>query len=387
MDAVQIDPSLDRVLRDHQREGVVFLHRCLMGKQPAQQKCRRHGAILADDMGLGKSLQALTVMWTLKPFLGKAVLCCPATLVENWSHEVNKWLGSRCPCKVVNSSAKSSIKQSASDPELALLIVSFESLRAHAPLLADAGVGLIICDEAHRLKNDKALVNQTIASLHCRRLLLTGTPIQNSLTDLFVLCDLSNPGILGTWEAFNRLYLTPVMGGREPGAGDKQVRFGEARFAALIKIVSQVVIARSNTLNAKRLPPNDIFNVFVSLTPEQKQRYNASIETLGSASVGGPSNRLAAARCVVQNLRTVIDTPALTKWEQNDVLGITKPCVLHEGQFDNLDPQKSTAEFVNGKGKSVYQFFRNREAVTSLLGWVWHRGGGGGDGPRRGAGG
>ena len=83
MDALQIDPSLDRVLRDHQREGVVFLHRCLMGEQPAQKKCRRHGAILADDMGLGKSLQALTVMWTLKPLLGKAVLSCPASLVDN----------------------------------------------------------------------------------------------------------------------------------------------------------------------------------------------------------------------------------------------------------------------------------------------------------------
>jgi DNA repair and recombination protein RAD54B len=94
---VVVDPVLSKHLREHQREGVQFLYECVMG-----MRCEGEGAIMADEMGLGKTLQTITLLWTLmkqnpiydtSPVITKALIVCPAGLVDNWKREFRKWLG------------------------------------------------------------------------------------------------------------------------------------------------------------------------------------------------------------------------------------------------------------------------------------------------------
>ena len=114
---IVIDPALAPALREHQLQGVRFLHHCLMGLRPAQQACNGCGAILADAMGLGKTLQALTVLWAFlhqpQPRVLKAIIVCPASLVSNWYREIDRWLEGRCHCTLVASAlnARSTLKK------------------------------------------------------------------------------------------------------------------------------------------------------------------------------------------------------------------------------------------------------------------------------------
>jgi len=95
---VVVDPHVSQYLRPHQREGVQFLYECVMGYRGHAGK----GAILADSMGLGKTLQCISLLYTLlkqgpyggKPVIQRALVVCPSTLVKNWNKEFKKWLGS-----------------------------------------------------------------------------------------------------------------------------------------------------------------------------------------------------------------------------------------------------------------------------------------------------
>lgn len=159
-------------------------------------------------------MQCITLLWTLlrqspecKPAINKAVIVCPSSLVKNWYNEFGKWLGHRINAYAVENASKddtirsleqfmASQSQRTSSP---VLIISYESFRNYAKILTESEVGLLLCDEGHRLKNCE---NQTYGALMGlktkRRVLLSGTPIQNDLTEYYSLIHFVNPGMLGT---------------------------------------------------------------------------------------------------------------------------------------------------------------------------------------------
>ena len=100
-----------------------------------------------------------------------------------------------------------------------VLIASYETMRAHVGRLLKYRdcCDLLVCDEAHRLKNKDNQTSRALFSLPCRRrVLLTGTPMQNDLQEFFAMVDFINPGVLGTQEGFRREYMFPILRGREP---------------------------------------------------------------------------------------------------------------------------------------------------------------------------
>ena len=173
---VVVDPLLARSLRPHQRTGVQFLYDAVTGRAPGALGL---GCVLADDMGLGKTLQTITLIWTLlkqspsggnAPTIAKAVFVCPSSLVLNWRQEFKKWLGDpRCQPLAVNSQgaeAKAAVNEFIVG-KAPVLLISYEMLRKHAGVLTSAAsaarIGLLVCDEAHRLKS--AGGSQTIDAL------------------------------------------------------------------------------------------------------------------------------------------------------------------------------------------------------------------------------
>jgi len=153
----------------------------------------------------------------------KIIVVTPASLVENWKKEIVKWLGSERlkPLSVGGDASKSmasSIIQqfkSSSMEVHPLLMISYERFRQCGDLLQSVPCGLIICDEGHRLKNSQIKTSQAINALATkRRIILSGTPIQNDLDEFFAMCDFCNPGILGTQTSFKKNFTNPIMRSR-----------------------------------------------------------------------------------------------------------------------------------------------------------------------------
>ncbi|NWY42136.1 RAD54 protein, partial [Sylvia atricapilla] len=282
---VVVDPVLSRVLRPHQREGVKFLWDCVTSRRIPGS----HGCIMADEMGLGKTLQCITLMWTLlrqspdcKPEIEKAVVVSPSSLVKNWYNEVEKWLGGRIQPLAIDGGSKDEIdrklvgfmNQRGLRVPSPILIISYETFRLHAEVLQKGTVGLVICDEGHRLKNSENQTYQALNSLNTpRRVLISGTPIQNDLLEYFSLVHFVNSGILGTAQEFKRHFEMPILKGRDADASEAERHKGEERLKELISIVNRCLIRRTSDILSKYLPVKIEQVVCCRLTPLQTELY------------------------------------------------------------------------------------------------------------------
>ena len=291
---VVIDPKLAAKLRPHQVEGVKFMYRCTTGLIDENAQ----GCIMADEMGLGKTLQCITLMWTLlkqspeagKGTIQKCVVACPSSLVKNWANELTKWLGPDAitPFAVDGKASKEELtiqmRQWASATGRAVtrpcLIVSYETLRMYVQELAGMPIGLMLCDEGHRLKNGESQTFEALNSLNVKkRVILSGTPIQNDLSEYFALLNFANPGYLGTRLEFRKQYEIPILRGRDSEGTEADVQKGTERLNELLTKVNKFIIRRSNDILSKYLPVKYEHVVFCNLAPFQLDLYNYFIRS------------------------------------------------------------------------------------------------------------
>ncbi|CAO3678536.1 unnamed protein product [Umbelopsis ramanniana] len=289
---VVVDPVLAKVLRPHQIDGVKFLYRCTTGKIHPNA----YGCIMADEMGLGKTLQCIALMWTLlrqsgdigKPTIEKAIIVCPSSLVRNWANELVKWLGPNRirPLAIDGKGTKEKVTADMKQWGSAqgrmvvnpVLIISYETLRSYCPVLKNCQIGLLLCDEGHRLKNGNSLTFQGLNSLQVqRRVILSGTPIQNDLSEYFSLLNFANPGLLGTPNEFRKNYEIPILKGRDADATQKDHETSDQKLSELWGIVSKFIIRRTNDILSKYLPVKFEHVVFCKLSPLQLDLYNVFI--------------------------------------------------------------------------------------------------------------
>ncbi|KAF2862265.1 hypothetical protein K470DRAFT_256221 [Piedraia hortae CBS 480.64] len=291
---VVIDPRLAKVLRPHQVEGVRFLYRCTTGLIDENAE----GCIMADEMGLGKTLQCITLMWTLlkqspeagRSTIQKCVIACPSSLVRNWANELVKWLGPDAinPFAVDGKASKEELtlqmRQWAAASGRAVvrpvLIVSYETLRLYVQELRGTSIGLMLCDEGHRLKNGESQTFEALNGLNVKkRVILSGTPIQNDLSEYFALLNFANPGYLGTRQEFRKQFELPILRGRDASASDVDVQRGNERLAELLTLVNKFIIRRTNDILSKYLPVKYEHVVFCNLAPFQLDLYNYFISS------------------------------------------------------------------------------------------------------------
>jgi len=281
-----VPPVLAKWLRPHQREGVLFMYECVMG----MKNYKGNGCILADDMGLGKTLQSVALIYTLlktgitpnkEPTAKRVIVVCPCSLVKNWDNEFIKWLGPNAvKCLTLAESDRKTVERSmdlfVKTKMFQILIVSYETLRTHVGRLNKVkdSCDLLVCDEAHRLKNNENQTSKALASLPVRRrVLLTGTPMQNDLQEFFAMVDFTNPGVLGTQEEFRKKILFPVLRGREPDATERQKQKMMNVQNDMSILVNEFILRRINTLNAEHLPPKLVQVVCCNLTEIQRNMY------------------------------------------------------------------------------------------------------------------
>ncbi|KAI0797951.1 DNA repair protein, SNF2 family [Abortiporus biennis] len=292
--AVVIDPRLTKVLRPHQVEGVKFLYKCTTGMVVENQ----YGCIMADEMGLGKTLQCIGLLWTLlkqsphagKPTIEKCIIACPSSLVKNWANELVKWLGKDAVSALAidGKGGKAEMLErvarwvaaSGRNVTQPIMIVSYETLRTLSVYLANCTIGLLLCDEGHRLKNSESLTFQALNGLNVkRRVILSGTPIQNDLSEYFSLLNFANPNFLGSKNDFRKNFENAIIRGRDADASDAVKADSEKKLKELGGMVSKFIIRRTNDLLSKYLPVKYEQVVFCHLSDFQLELYRLFIKS------------------------------------------------------------------------------------------------------------
>ncbi|XP_043509050.1 DNA repair and recombination protein RAD54B-like isoform X1 [Frieseomelitta varia] len=320
---VSVDTCLVNVLRQHQRHGIVFLYECIMGLKVPNY----FGAILADEMGLGKTLQCITIIWTLlkkgpygHPILKYILIVTPSSLCYNWNKEFKHWLGfHRISPYVVN--AKNKPEDFKKHIRNSVLIISYDMLIKYKQEIEQIPFDLIICDEGHRLKNNDIKTAKILYNLNCkRRILLTGTPIQNDLQEFFALIDFVNPAILGNNIEFKNYYEKPIVASQCPNASNNIVSLGTERASELYEKTKCFILRRTQETINKYLPSKHEFIVFCRLSNEQEDLYSRVTDSWFNKTVL-PNNSIPHLT-IITALKKICNHPELFNNEKTEFLNI-----------------------------------------------------------------
>jgi len=230
------------------------------------------GACLADDMGLGKTVQTLALVQREWGSDGKrpTLLICPTSVVGNWEKEAARFTP-RLPVLVHHGLGR--VKGGALKKEAArhaLVLSSYALLHRDLEALQQVKWSGVILDEAQNIKNPETKQARAARALPAGyRVILTGTPVENHVGDLWSLMEFLNPGFLGTQAAFKRAFFVPIQAGHEPEAA-----------ARLRRLTGPFVLRRLKTDKAiiADLPEKLEMKVYCTLTREQASLYAAVVD-------------------------------------------------------------------------------------------------------------
>ncbi|XP_038901191.1 switch 2 [Benincasa hispida] len=279
---VQVPPSINCRLLEHQREGVKFLYGLYKNG---------HGGILGDDMGLGKTIQTIAFLAavyakdgdgiqkeTCRKKKGPVLIVCPTSVIHNWEDEFSKW--ANFSVAVYHGANRDLIYDKLEAGAIEILITSFDTYRIHGGILSEVRWEILIIDEAHRLKNEKSKLYSACAGLKTlKRFGLTGTIMQNKIMELFNLFDLVAPGSLGTREHFREFYDEPLKHGQRSTAPERFIRIADERKQHLAAVLHKYMLRRTKqeTIGHLMLGKEDNV-VFCAMSELQKRVYRRMLQ-------------------------------------------------------------------------------------------------------------
>jgi DNA repair and recombination RAD54-like protein len=195
-----------------------------------------------------------------------------------------------------------------------ILLISYETFRLHASVLHSSPIGLVICDEGHRLKNCE---NQTYTALTQlktkKRILLSGTPIQNDLLEYFSLVHFVNTGLLGTTSEFKKRFEGPILRGRDAFASDKETALAQERLQELLNIVNKCIIRRTAAILTHYLPVKIELVLCCKLTSLQSLLYKKFLESSVTKSLLSekPAKKTSSSLASITFLKKLCNHPTL----------------------------------------------------------------------------
>jgi len=281
-------------LFDYQRDAVKWmweLHR------------RSTGGILGDEMGLGKTVQVGSFLGALTQaeVLGPSIVACPATTISQWVQELNFW-APRARIYVFHSSGQGLGERKLTRRQLidvatrkrGILITTYEGLRLSSEELLRRRWGYVILDEGHKIRNPDAEITMVCKQFQTHhRIVMTGSPIQNNLRELWTLVDFVTPGLLGTLPTFEKEFAIPINQGGYASASPAQVRTAYECAKVLKKTIDPYLIRRLKRDVAHSLPEKQEQVIFCNLTRVQVDAYKEFLrrpeveELIANARSGG----------------------------------------------------------------------------------------------------
>jgi len=258
----KVPRGLSSVLREYQKVGFNWL------------KTLGHygfGGILADDMGLGKTLQLISVLASDRKDDMPSIVVCPTSLLFNWENEISRFMP-KLKTMVVSGMPEKR-RELLKTPGIDVFITTYDMLKRDVEHYEHFNFAYIIADEAQNIKNPSTQAAKSLKELKGKvRFALTGTPIENTLTELWSIFDFIMPGYLYSAHKFGRLYETPI------------IKYGDANAAAkLRKQIAPFVLRRVKSGVLTELPEKIETTLQAELLPEQKKVYQANLlETIGA---------------------------------------------------------------------------------------------------------
>lgn len=268
----EVPESFAGTLRPYQVEGFRWLSaRCDAG----------FGGILADEMGLGKSAQLIALLLSRQEearATGPSLVVCPASLVYNWLAEFERFAPDLSVCAVVGTKRdRARIRKT---PGCDILVTSYDLLRIDAADYTDRTFFCCVLDEAQYIKNPATLTTRNVKRINAlHRFALTGTPIENRLSELWSIFDFLMPGLLGPYARFRERFELSIVGG------------GEDTARRLQALVGPFILRRLKIKVLRELPEKLESIVYAPLEGEQKRLYTAHEQQLRESLTSQKNDR------------------------------------------------------------------------------------------------
>jgi SNF2 family DNA or RNA helicase len=309
----------------YQKEGVEFV-------------LFKKAAIIADEMGLGKTIQAIAAAVLKKQIFGfkKTLIVCPATLKSQWKKEIEKFTNERA---IVVSGLPDERKMQYTDNSYSFYIVNYETILRDSLAINNAEIDFLILDEAQKIKNFETKTSSAIRRLQPKHtLIITGTPIENRLIDIYSLVSVLDPYFFGPlWEfSYQHCLFDPEKNNKINGYFDLQ---------PLNARLSEILIRREKRAVLDQLPNVQQIDIPIQLSPEQAE-YHASFSA-GIAKIISKkfltAYDLQRLQVLLTNMRMVCDSTYLID-EQTNVS--PKMEELHDILFNKLDLQNADRKVI-----------------------------------------
>lgn len=336
----QIPVAIKAELRSYQQDGVNWL--------AFLNKYNLHG-VLCDDMGLGKTLQTLCIVAsdhhiraeefakTQAPDMRRlpSLIVCPPTLSGHWQQEIKQYAPFlKCVAYVGPPGERNSRRPLLDQADV--VITSYDVCRNDNEVLTAITWNYCVLDEGHLIKNPKAKITQAVKKIVSNhRLILSGTPIQNNVLELWSLFDFLMPGFLGTEKVFQDRFAKPIAASRNAKSSSKEQEAGALAIEALHKQVLPFLLRRLKEEVLNDLPPKILQNYYCDLSELQKQLFEdffkkerKTVEnSVGSTDKEAKQHIFQA----LQYMRKLCNSPALVVKEGNK-------------QFDAIQKQLATSK-------------------------------------------
>ncbi|WP_329612108.1 DEAD/DEAH box helicase [Streptomyces brevispora] len=311
--------ALTATLRDYQLRGLNWLH---------TMTSLGLGGCLADDMGLGKTITLIALhlhRQTVESAAGPTLVVCPTSLMGNWQREIERFAPGT-PVRRFHGGARS--LDNLADGEFVL--TTYGTMRLDTPKLAATRWGMVVADEAQHVKNPYSATARQLRTIGAQaRVALTGTPVENNLSELWAILDWTTPGLLGRLGTFRTRYARAVEGGSDPAAAE--------RLGALVR---PFLLRRrkSDPGIAPELPPKTETDRAVSLTAEQAGLYEAVVrETLAAISAADGIARRGLVVKLLTALKQICNHPAqYLKEEEPQIAGRSGKLELLDELLDTI---------------------------------------------------
>ena len=344
LDPKKVEPfdipvAIKAELRSYQQDGVNWLH--------FLNKYNLHG-VLCDDMGLGKTLQTLCIVAsdhhlraeefakTQAPDLRRmpSLIICPPTLTGHWKQEIRQY----APFLQAVAYAGPPAERNKVAHQLTtadIVITSYDIARNDIDTLRPINWNYCVLDEGHLIKNPKAKVSssvKTLASNH--RLILSGTPIQNNVLELWSLFDFLMPGFLGTEKVFQDRFAKPIAASRFAKSSSKEQEAGALAIESLHKQVLPFLLRRLKEEVLNDLPPKILQNYYCDLSDLQRKLFDDfnRKEVKSLQDMAGNPDKEAKQHIfqALQYMRKLCNSPALVMKEGHKQYAATQALLARE---------------------------------------------------------
>ncbi|MBN3325248.1 ER6L2 protein, partial [Atractosteus spatula] len=384
--------TINRYLRDYQREGVKFIY---------SHYRKGRGCVLGDDMGLGKTIQVISFLAAVlhkkgtREDIGKNVpefllsdeqkpktqkskkiflIVAPLSLLYNWKDEFDTWGYFRGT--ILHGTKKEEELARVKKGKCEFALTTYETLRLYLDDFNSIDWSAVIVDEAHKIKNPNSQITQAMKELKCTvRVGLTGTILQNNMEELWCVMDWALPGCLGSLSHFRSMFADPIEKGQKHSATKRELAVGRKAVRKLAKKLSQWFLRRTKSLISNQLPKKDDRVVYCSLTEFQQAVYQAVLESEDVSlllSSGRPctcNSGLQRKRCCFKKTRKGVSMRAL----YFSYLTILRKVANHVALLQSKgNTSKQQEEYVNDICEDVFKKFpdfiqRSKEAAFETI--------------------